>query len=76
MPFDSGVNAPSGMSFAPPLMPFMQAADLPNDYFQGQQRARTTALQSAFAGGVPKNPDGSIDIAMAIRATTPPIITG
>jgi hypothetical protein len=38
-------NAPLGASYASPLLNFGQLSQIPQDIFQGQQRARTTALQ-------------------------------
>ena len=55
-------NAPSGASYAAPLLNFAPLSQLPQDYFQGQQRARTTRLQNAFPDGLPRNSDGSVDV--------------
>lgn len=55
-------SAPSTKDYAAPLMDFSAISKLPGDYFQGTQMGRTRALQTAFQGGLPKNPDGSIDV--------------
>jgi hypothetical protein len=47
-------NAPGGVNYAAPLIGMQlgdRLADLPNQYFQGTQRARTLALQNAFSNG-------------------------
>ena len=38
-------NPPQGASYAGPILQFAQLSQLPDDYFQGQQRARTLSLQ-------------------------------
>src|SRR5262245_32322216 len=35
---------------------------IPDQYYQGQQQARTTALQQAFPNGLPMDANGQIDI--------------
>lgn len=55
-------NAPGGASYAAPLLNFSQLSQYPQDLFQGQQRARTTALQNAFPNGLPKDQNGNVDI--------------
>jgi hypothetical protein len=63
MPFDSGVNAPGGMSYAAPILSFLQSGigQLGNDFFEGrqqtyddQQRQRQLRLQQPVdtSGGV------------------------
>jgi hypothetical protein len=47
-----------------------QIAQLPKDYFEGTQRARTRAMQTAFPDGMPKNPDGTPDINKIIDVGT------
>lgn len=55
-------NAPQGASYGAPLVNFGALKDYPEDYFQGQQRARTTALQNAFPNGLPKDANGNPDV--------------
>jgi hypothetical protein len=55
-------NAPAGASYAAPLMNFGAIAQYPEQLYQGQQRARTTALQNAFPDGLPTDANGSPDI--------------
>jgi len=62
MSFDPQVNAPYGAQYSPPLLNFGALAELPNDIFQAQQRARTQAMQNAFPGGVPLDANGQPDI--------------
>lgn len=77
MAFDSGVNAPGGVSFAPPLLSFGQFANWrPDDpyarVFKQQQQElnqqriaagqRQAALAQAFPNGLPTDPrTGAID---------------
>ena len=53
---------PAPPNYAAPIVDFSTLGNLYKDYFQGTQQHRTLGLQNAFKGGVPKNPDGSIDI--------------
>src|ERR1700675_2062611 len=55
-------NAPGAPNYAAPLLNFSQLAQLPEQYFQGQQRARTTALQNAFPKGLPQKQDADGNI--------------
>jgi hypothetical protein len=62
------VNGPNPPNYAAPLIGMQlgdRLADLPNQYFQGTQRARTLALQNAFSNGLPTTdgtPNGPIDV--------------
>lgn len=56
------VATPGGASYAAPLLDFTQLSKIPEQVFQGQQRARTRDLQTAFKDGLPKNADGTLDI--------------
>jgi len=55
-------NAPGAASYAAPLLNFGTVGSLPQDFQQGQQYQRERALQTAFKDGLPRLPDGSIDI--------------
>jgi hypothetical protein len=69
-------NAPSGASYAAPLIGMAlgdRLADLPNRYFQGTQQARTLALQNAFPNGLPTTdgtPNGPIDVNAVMQTLT------
>jgi hypothetical protein len=55
-------NAPAGGSYTPPLLDFSVLKNLPQDYFQGTQNARTLQLQQAFKNGLPMDANGNPDI--------------
>jgi hypothetical protein len=62
MRFDPSVNAPGGMSYAAPLLPFMQLGELGNDFYQGrkdqfyeQQRQRDLMLQQPINANNPQD---------------------
>jgi hypothetical protein len=55
-------GAPAAPSYAAPLLDFSPIGNLQKDYFEGTQQGRTRALQGAFKEGLPKNPDGSLNI--------------
>jgi hypothetical protein len=47
--------------YAPASVDFSALANLPDQYAAGQQFARQQQLRNAFAGGLPKGPDGTTD---------------
>lgn len=55
-------DSPTALSYGAPLVDFGVLGDLGKTYHEGNQMARTRALQGAFSGGLPKLPDGSLDI--------------
>ena len=66
--FPSAVAVPPTSAYGPPQVDFNWLANLGTDYYKGkqnqfqdQQNQQTTALQQAFKGGIPTNPDGSIN---------------
>ena len=66
--FPSAVAVPPTSAYGPPQVDFNWLANLANDYYKGQQNQfnqqqnqQTTALQQAFKGGLPTNPDGTIN---------------
>jgi hypothetical protein len=67
-------NAPNAPNYAAPLIGFQlgdRLANLPNQYFQGTQQARTLALQNAFPNGLPRDPKtGGIDIQSTMDTLT------
>jgi hypothetical protein len=65
-------NAPAAGSFVAPLIGFQLGhalAQLPQQYFDGTQRARTLAMQNAFPNGVPRQADGSPDVDQVVDKT-------
>jgi hypothetical protein len=66
-------NAPNAPNYAAPLIGMQlgdRIAQLPEQYFAGQQRARTTALQNAFPNGLPRDAKGNVDINGAMDTLT------
>jgi hypothetical protein len=62
-------NAPAQASYGAPLVGFQlgqSLANLPQQYFDGAQRARLLAMQNAFPNGLPRQPDGSPDLSQII----------
>jgi len=55
-------GSPAAPSYAAPLVDFSPLGKLTDSYFKGTQQGRTRDLQTAFKDGLPKNPDGSLDI--------------
>src|SRR5262245_34365968 len=47
--------------WGPPLMDFSIIGNLPQDYYQGQERARQDALRQQFQGGLPRTATGEVD---------------
>jgi hypothetical protein len=56
------VQGPRAQDYRAPLIDFSPIANLPNDYYNAQQQARTRALQNAFPNGLPRAQDGSLDV--------------
>src|SRR5580693_8286933 len=59
------VNAPGAASFIPPQIDDAAIANLPNDYFQGQQAQHQLAVQNAFKAGLPVDTNGQPDFQAA-----------
>lgn len=55
-------SAPGAGSYAAPLVNFGALSELPAAYQQGNQDARTRALQGAFREGLPRDAQGNLDI--------------
>lgn len=55
-------NAPSPASYAAPLLNFAPLAEIPGAYFQGAEQRRAYDAARAFPNGLPKTPDGRLDV--------------
>jgi hypothetical protein len=58
-------NFNPGGVYNPRPIDFSALADLPNDFWQGQEQGRQAGLRDALGQGLPTMPDGSIDWAKA-----------
>src|SRR5260370_34963806 len=56
-------SAPAAPSYSAPLVNFAPLGDLANDYYKGAEQKRNYDLANAFKGGIPRNPDGSVNYA-------------
>lgn len=51
--------------FGPPLIDFSALASIPDSYYAGRKMSQQQGARDAFAGGLPRAQDGSVDFAAA-----------
>lgn len=61
MDFPSVVNPPTGVSYAAPQVNFSSLGDLLDSFGQGAQIKNQVNQATAFKGGLPRKPDGTVD---------------
>jgi hypothetical protein len=52
------------------MLNFSPLSTIPDKIYEGQQRRRTTDLQNAFPDGLPRTPDGKVDVESAADTLT------
>lgn len=60
-------NAPSPLSYGPPLLDFSALGDLGNQYYKGAEDKRKYDVSRTFKDGVPLLPNGEPDLAAALQ---------
>lgn len=60
--FTGQPNAPGAASYAAPLLSFQPLGDLAKNYYEGTQEKNTLDKQQLFRNGIPRDPQGNLDL--------------